>query len=150
MINGAPPPRSLVIHPPLEGPHEREQCGATSCTEPEESVPREPALAVMSGNRRRDRRRASIVQQRGPRPDTPQRSRAHLAARCPTLHDAVTQTAHVVQQEIGKRPEYLPRQRRDRTGTCDQRRRVAAGATDAEEDQASRERWQRNRRACRR
>jgi hypothetical protein len=75
------------------------------------------------------RRRRSVVQQRAPQPQPPERRRADLFLLGRTLHDAVA-GAHVVQQQIGEERHRLAVEQRVAARARVQHRVMAGGAAD--------------------
>ena len=80
-------------------------------------------LAAVGANGGLDRRRPSVMEEKGPFGDAPERHRAELAARRLERRETVGETGtHVVEEEVRVELRLLPLRR--------QRRRVAAGAAD--------------------
>src|SRR2546421_1987957 len=91
------PARRIVA---LQAVEEGEELRASASVEPRELVTRAPTLPVVRKDGLGDGRRAAVVEQRGVRGEPPQRRGAHLPPAGCALRDAITQLAHVVQQEV--------------------------------------------------
>src|SRR5712692_3904739 len=93
----------------LERVQEREELIPRPGTQPCEAVAGPLSLAIVCKDCRSEARRAPVVEETRPHPDTPQWGGANLAAGGRALDDAVAEAAHVVEQEIRERLEHLAR-----------------------------------------
>src|SRR5437867_3867601 len=122
--------RRARARPSSEGAEERHELRLVLGSERREPIARRTSLTVVREDRVLDRAGAPVVQEDRDEPQAPERVRAHLAAGGLSLLDAVAETAHVVEQEVGVRLERAELKRRHGARASRERAHVAAGAPD--------------------
>src|SRR5439155_2744592 len=88
-----------------ESANERHELRLLLFRERHEAIACRAPLTVMREDRALDRRGPPVVQEGGEEPQAPEGGGPHLAAGGLSLLDAVAETAHVMEQEVGVRVE---------------------------------------------
>ena len=117
-----------------EGAEERQELLLVVDPERGKAIARRAPLTVVRKDRVLDSGRTPVVQEGGDEPETPERCGTHLGSRRLSLLDAVAETAHVVEQEVGIRLEGAESKCRDGTLTGSERGDVTARAPDLLEE----------------
>src|SRR5262249_49100904 len=121
---------SAAMHELSERAKERQEVHLLPGRERREPIACRAPLTVVREDRVLDRARAPVVQEGGQEPKAPERRGTHLATGRFSLLDAVAQTSHVVDQEIGIRLEGTESQGRDIARAGPERANVAVRAPD--------------------